>query len=86
MDGPGFELRQGLRDLSLFKKVQTDPGAHPTSHSMGTGVLSRDNVTGASCLPLPCSANVQNECSHNSTSPVFLDYVNRDNIYYLLDG
>ena len=39
MDGPEFELRQGLRDLSLFQNVQTDPGAHTASDSLGTGVL-----------------------------------------------
>ena len=33
LDGPGIELRWG-RD---FPFLQTDPGAHPTSCTMGTG-------------------------------------------------
>ena len=49
MDRPGFEFQQGLRDFSLLQNVKTSSGDHPASRSMGTGVLSRGNVAGASC-------------------------------------
>jgi hypothetical protein len=38
LDGPGIESRWGAR---FSKPVQTGPGAHPTSYTMGTGSLSR---------------------------------------------
>ena len=34
LDGPGIESRWGARFLA---SVQTDPGAHPASCTMGTG-------------------------------------------------
>jgi len=34
LDGPGIESRWGLR---FFALVQTGPGAHPASYTMGTG-------------------------------------------------
>ena len=38
LDGPGIESRWG----AIFSAtVQTDPGAHPASCTMGTGSLSR---------------------------------------------
>ena len=40
LDGPGFEIRQGQQNF-LLQNVQNGTGAHPASHSMGTGVLSR---------------------------------------------
>jgi hypothetical protein len=41
LDGPSFESQRGGKKASLFSKtVQTDSGAHPTSYSMGTGVIS----------------------------------------------
>jgi len=36
LDGPGIESRWGTR---LSAPVQTDPGAHPASYTMGTGSL-----------------------------------------------
>ena len=37
LDGPGIESRWGAR---FSAPVQTDPGAHPTSCTMGTGFFS----------------------------------------------
>ena len=37
----GMESRHAQRDFSLLQNVQTGSGAHPASHSMGTGVLFR---------------------------------------------
>jgi hypothetical protein len=37
LDGPGIESRWGKN----FRAVQTGPGAHPASYTMGTGSLSR---------------------------------------------
>jgi hypothetical protein len=38
LDGPGIESRWGAR---FFAAVQTGPGAHPASYTMGTGSLFR---------------------------------------------
>jgi hypothetical protein len=38
LDGPGIESRWGAR---FFAFVQTGPGAHPASYTMGTGSLRR---------------------------------------------
>ena len=35
-DGPGIESQWGAR---IYAPVQTDPGAHPASYTMGTGSL-----------------------------------------------
>ena len=38
LDGPGIELRYG----AMFSApVQTGPGAHPATYTMGTGSLSQ---------------------------------------------
>ena len=37
LDGPGIESRWGAR---FSAPVQTGPGAHPASYTMGTGSLS----------------------------------------------
>ena len=34
---PGVQIPAEARDLSLFQNIQTSPGAHPASYSMGTG-------------------------------------------------
>jgi hypothetical protein len=38
LDGPGIESRWGAR---LSAPVQTGPGAHPASYTLGTWSLSR---------------------------------------------
>jgi hypothetical protein len=38
VDGPGIESHWGAR---FFAAVQSGPGAHPASYTMGTGSLSR---------------------------------------------
>ena len=43
LEGPGIETRWGQD----FPPDQTDPGAHPDSHAMGTGSLSRGKAAGA---------------------------------------
>jgi len=46
LDGPGIESRWGV---SFSAPVQTGPGAHPASCTMGTGSLSRGKAAGAWC-------------------------------------
>ena len=67
LDGPGIESRWGAR---FSVSVQTDPGAHPDSYTMGTvsfpGVkLSRRGVD----QPLPSSAEVKERIELDLNSP-----------------
>jgi hypothetical protein len=39
-------LRQGI--LFVYKKIKTGPGAHPASHSRGTGVFPHENKVSGS--------------------------------------
>jgi hypothetical protein len=75
----GVRIPRG-RGISLFSKtVQTAPGAHPTSYSIGTRVspglklLERD--AGHST---PSSAQVKNEWSCTSTPPICPHGMGRD--------
>jgi hypothetical protein len=53
LDGPGIESRWGAR---FFALVQTGPGAHPASCTMGTGYFR-----GVADHPPRPSAEVKNE-------------------------
>ena len=44
LDGPGIESRWGARFSAL---VQTGPGAHPASYTMGTGFFPGGKATWA---------------------------------------
>jgi hypothetical protein len=44
LDGPGIVSRWGAR---FSATVQTDPGAHPASCTMGTGSFSGERAAGA---------------------------------------
>jgi hypothetical protein len=58
MDGPGIESRWG-RD---FSHVQTGPGVHPTTCTVGTGSFLRVKRPGHGAdHPPPFSAEVTNE-------------------------
>jgi hypothetical protein len=59
LDGPWIESRWGAR---FFAHVQTGPGAHPASCTIGTGSFSgvKRSGRGADHPPLP-SAEVENE-------------------------
>jgi hypothetical protein len=59
LDGPGIESRWGAR---LLAHVQTGPGAHPDSCTMGTGSFPgvKRPGRGADYPPTP-SAEVENE-------------------------
>ena len=57
LDGPGIETRWGARFSTL---VQTGPGAHPASCTMGTGSLPGVNRPGRGAEhPPPSSAEVE---------------------------
>ena len=43
LDGPGIESRWGAK---FFALVQTGPGAHPASYTMGTGSFPGLNAAG----------------------------------------
>ena len=52
LDGPGIESRWGAR---FFAPVQTGPGAHPASCTMGTGSLPVKRPGRDDYHPLPSS-------------------------------
>jgi hypothetical protein len=54
LDGPGIESQWGVR---LFAHVQTGPGAHPASCTMGTGSFPGHGAD----HPHSPSAKVENE-------------------------
>jgi hypothetical protein len=57
LDGPGIESRWGTR---FSAPVQTDPGAHPASYTMGTGSLPGVKRPGRDIdHPLPSGAEVK---------------------------
>jgi hypothetical protein len=59
LDGPGIESRWGRR---VFAHVQTDPGAHPDSCTIGTGYFPGVKRPGHGAdHPPPPSAEVENE-------------------------
>jgi hypothetical protein len=59
LDGPGIESRWGAR---FFTHVQTGPGAHPASCTMGTGYFPGVKRLGHGVdHPPPPSAEVENE-------------------------
>jgi hypothetical protein len=58
LDGPGIESRWGWD----FSHVQTSPGAHPASCTMGTGSFPGVKQPGRGANhPLPSSTKVMNE-------------------------
>jgi hypothetical protein len=59
LDGPGIESRWGAR---FFVHVQTGPGAHPASCTMGTGSFPGVKRPGGGAdHPPPSSAEVRKE-------------------------
>jgi hypothetical protein len=55
----------------FFAHVQTGPGAHPVSCTMGTGSFPGVKRPGRGAdHPLPSSAQVANEYSYTSTPPL----------------
>jgi hypothetical protein len=59
LDGPGIESRWGAR---FFAHVQTGPGAHPASCTMGTGSFPGVKRPGRGAdHPPPSSAEVKKE-------------------------
>jgi hypothetical protein len=62
--GPGIESRWGAR---FFAHVQTGPGAHPASCTMGTGSFPGVKRPGRGAdHPTPPSAEIENEYSYTS--------------------
>jgi hypothetical protein len=69
LDVPGIESRWGR----FFEHVQTGPGAHPASCTMGTGSFPGVKRPGrGGDHPPPSSAEVTNEWSYTSTPPLGL--------------
>jgi hypothetical protein len=67
LDAPRIESRWGAR---LFVHVQTGPGAHPVSCTMGTwSFLGVKRPGRGADHPSPSSAEVENEKSYTSTPP-----------------
>jgi hypothetical protein len=59
LDGPWIESRWGVR---FFSHVQTGPGAHPASYTMGTGSFPEVKRPGLGAdHPLPSSTEVKKE-------------------------
>ena len=56
LDGPGIESRWGAR---FSAPVQTGPGAHPASYTLGTGPFPRVKRPGRGVDPPPSSAEVK---------------------------
>jgi hypothetical protein len=56
LDGPGIESRWGAR---FSEPVQTGPGAHPTSYTMGTGSVTGVKRPGHGADHPPSSAEVK---------------------------
>jgi hypothetical protein len=66
------KIPEGAR---LFAHVQTDPGAHPASCTMGTGYFPGVKRPGRGAdHPPPPSAEVENEWSYTSTPPLGLSW------------
>jgi hypothetical protein len=64
LDDPGIESQ-------FFAYVQTGPGAHPASCTMGTGSFPGVKRSGRGAdHPPPPSAEVENEWSYTSTPPL----------------
>jgi hypothetical protein len=76
-------IQLGLGNLSVFQNIQASSGAHTASYSMGTGVPSvKKPAVALSCDSLPSSAELKNEWSYTSTSPIYLHDVERDNFTF----
>ena len=69
VDGPGIESRWGAR---FAAPVQTDPGAHPASCTMGTGSLPGVKQAGRGDHAPASSARLKKEYSYTSAPPVGL--------------
>jgi hypothetical protein len=68
LDGPGIKSRLGVR---FFAHVQTGPGPHPASCTMGSGPLPDDKGAGAWCSPpTPSSAQVTKGSSYTFIHPL----------------
>jgi len=57
LDGPGIESSGGR--ARFYAPVQTGPGAHPASYTMGTGSLPWLKARGGALTTNPLSAEVE---------------------------
>jgi hypothetical protein len=70
LDGPGIEkiIPVGAK---FFSHVQTGPGFHPASCTMGTGSFPGIKLPGRGAdRPPPPSTEVENEWGYNSSPPL----------------
>ena len=82
----GVQILVGERDFCIFQDVQTGCGAHPTSHSKGTGVFlfPAVNRPGHEVNLLPASSAEVKEwkstsAPHRTPPPVCIHGMNRGN-------
>ena len=76
LDGPGIESRPGTR---ISAPVQTGPGAHPASCTVGTGSFPGVEAAGAWDWPPPTSsAKVLEKVAH--TLRAFVAYKKGENL------
>ena len=87
LEGPGFESRGGEVLFLFSKTLQTAPGAHPASYSIGTGVLPGLKLIERDADHSPqSSAQVKNEWSCTPTPPICPHGMDRDKFnFYLLN-
>ena len=82
----GLQIPAGARDMPVLQGVKTISGTNPTSHAMGSGVLSRrvgrsrHEVDQLSKL----NAEAKNGWSCTSTSPACFHSVGRGNYFFLV--
>jgi len=82
LDGSGLESWNGKESYLFSKTVQTGPGAHPASCSMGVAIRPRPACE-VNHSP-PSSAEGKNEWSYTHTSPPYLDGVaTKNDLFYL---
>ena len=79
-DGSGVRIPVRKREFLLLQNVHTGSGAHPDSYWTGNGVPFSEKYGGAgtSCWLLTSWAEIKNEWSYTSMSPVSLHGVDTD--------
>ena len=82
LDGPGIEYRWRAR---FSAPVQTDTGAHPASHTMGTGSYPGIKRPGRDVdHPLPLTPTLKKEQSYTSTPTLGLCGLSKGELYLYL--
>jgi hypothetical protein len=72
LDSSGFESQQGQEIFLFSKTVQTESGAHSTSHAIGTGFLSQSYDGGG--VKLTTYLHLVPRLRMSGVLPIFLPY------------